>query len=110
MNTRPRSSREELLRRHRERAARYRRKNAERVKQNRRAAFVRNYAHCSALAAQQTRLATEALKDCYVRGILSRDSKVPPKAWPSWVVDLKRLAIQLKRKHGLSQGNRRRTQ
>ena len=53
---------------------------------------------------------TEKLTDEYVRQKLSAETGINLSAWPDWLVELKRKAIQLKRKYGIHQNRRRRTE
>lgn len=45
------------------------------------------------------------LPDYYVRRLLSDNTNVPPGAWPSWLVELKRLSVKLKRHYGFHSNN-----
>ena len=52
---------------------------------------------------------TAELSDEYVRDKLSGDTGIKRAMWPAWLVQLKRMAIQLKRKYGIHQNRRGRT-
>ena len=77
----------------------------------------RNKAYCDAIATasiaknpihyrKKWRRPADRLTDYYIRQQLSQKNKVPRAAWPCWLVNLKRISIQLKRKYGIHQKDR----